>query len=540
MDKFCHRSPDSSRVSNCRGRAARGRGRLGWRALEPRGRTTCVPEPQGSRARPRASCTSGTHHSTGGGTTSASSCTSSSPPGTSLILQCEDSTAFWNSTRPAESSRLEPFAAAGWRPATAGCRSGTAPAGASATGGGARRLPSRARERSGGRGDRRDGLGDSWRSKQPDGQDYDGSISAEFLAIAEAGRPEASGPYHRTAERRLRLGQRKRRWIRSQRMSGQGRLCESFPRSDTGSKHSAEECFAGAGLPSVQRGWQFAEKMLGEENASCGAPHSGVCGNSGGRGMVHCLRVAESGNDGRSRQDHDISGTSFHRRRQTSVSMAPDWPSRTTMADSPQLQKEAWPPTIQQVGGSKLDFREFSLSQGFGLHGNENVQPDQAKSPRTAREGLGEQAQTKTETKEGLRKRQEVRPKPRRRYRELTRTTGGAQDNHEVSSAYSKTLRSGSPLSADTLDSLSDNPDLIVPDLSPSSRKVFNGIHLMHCIVKSFWFCHSALKTFAAASVAAPNACKVEGNQSGSLWPIPPPGGDGWIASTLDRAAVVG
>ena len=64
--------------------------------------------------------------------------------------------------------------------------------------------------------------------------------------------------------------------------------------------------------------------------------------------------------------------------------------------------------------------------------------------------------------------------------------------------------------------------NLNMPELSESAGKLFNGVELVQHMCKSFWFCRSALTSFAAASIAALPACKVEENPGGSLWPIPP------------------
>ena len=70
------------------------------------------------------------------------------------------------------------------------------------------------------------------------------------------------------------------------------------------------------------------------------------------------------------------------------------------------------------------------------------------------------------------------------------------------------------------------NPEL-KPDppvvLDPDTKEIFNPVNLVQSMCKSFWFCQSALTSFAATSLVAPKSCNMKGNPDGSLWPIPPP-----------------
>lgn len=352
-------------------------------------------------------------------------------------------------------------------------------------------------------------------------------VAAKSNLIAKIG---SASPSRSSAVRvGRRIGQRRRQWIRSQRMHGEGCVRQIDERFESHSSGGGGECSQGTGPYTREGGHEFDEEVCRATRATSREspaylhhvpPHRCVVG-----GVFH----RECGPDGSCVEDPGFRRADLPGLRPDAVILAANRPAGTTVPDFDVEPKTGRSTTVFPSCCSSVDLSESCIRQRFGYAGVESLSSGQ----RQQDQGGGSECRHRSigQTKEAAKEPQGQTRKGQRRqgWRQQHRSRLGVcnseeqflnqHDSHRSSEAspHDRPAKSHK----DKLPSYPHNTtDSYFPNLdSPSDE--FNSIDLGEAIVKLFWSSHTGLKAFALSCMQE-TPCIVD-ERSHSLWPVPIP-----------------
>lgn len=327
-----------------------------------------------------------------------------------------------------------------------------------------------------------------------------------------------------------RIGQRRRQWIRSQRMYGERGVRQVDERFESHSSGGGGECSKRTGPYTRKGGHELDEEVCRATHAASRESPAYLHHVPPHRCMVGGVFHRECGPDGSCVEDPGFCRADLPGLRPNAVILAANRPAGTTAPDFDVEPETGRFTTVFPSCCSSVDLSESCIRQRFGYPGVESFssgqrQQDQGGGSECRHRSIGQTKEAAKDPKGQTRKGQ-----GRQGWRQQHRSRLGACNSEEQFLSQHGSHR---PLEASPHDRpakshrdklpnypIHDTTDSYFPNLdSPSGE--FNSIDLGEAIVKLFWSSHTGLKAFAQSCMQeAP--CIVD-ERSHSLWPVPIP-----------------